>query len=141
MTGSVAMTLRYMRGQLLLASLGAELDYEYAARRLGQLVREAVRAAVRREAKAAQPQPQPVPESPCPSCKRVFDAAHSHERPDARPMPGDWSVCIACAAILRFDDALRLRATTLRERSAMPDEVADYVRAVVHANAARRRSQ
>lgn len=44
--------------------------------------------------------------STCPWCGAVLDCADSFD--GAAPSPGDFSVCIVCVSILRFDDALRL---------------------------------
>lgn len=49
------------------------------------------------------------PDNACPACGSRLDAATA-VREDARPDPGDVSVCVYCAAILRFDRELYLYA-------------------------------
>ncbi|MCP4900180.1 MAG: hypothetical protein GY906_24680 [bacterium] len=39
----------------------------------------------------------------CPHCKHHLDAA-TNLQSEERPAPGDMTVCINCAAILRFDE-------------------------------------
>ena len=46
--------------------------------------------------------------SPCPVCGRVLDAA-SMVGGEGRPKPGDFTVCMYCSSILRFDGNLSLR--------------------------------
>ena len=50
-----------------------------------------------------------MPEDRCPRCGARATAA-SNARPGDRraPVPGDLTVCIACAGLLQFDDSLRL---------------------------------
>lgn len=52
-----------------------------------------------------------TPVSFCPACGYTLDAASSFDEA-AAPSAGDFSVCIACAAVLRFDRELRLRAAS-----------------------------
>lgn len=42
----------------------------------------------------------------CPHCGHLLDAATGFED-DAKPSPGDFSLCINCIEPLRFDDNLR----------------------------------
>lgn len=42
----------------------------------------------------------------CPNCGRKLDAATSTRLGRQRPKPGDFSLCIGCAAVLRFDEEL-----------------------------------
>jgi hypothetical protein len=44
----------------------------------------------------------------CPYCDGSLDAA-SHMREQAKPKKGDFSVCIYCAQLLRFDELLAPR--------------------------------
>lgn len=57
-----------------------------------------------------------LPVSRCPRCRYTMDAATSATRRHATPTPGDYSVCLACAAILRFADDLTLRACSVDEQ-------------------------
>jgi hypothetical protein len=49
-----------------------------------------------------------VPESRCPSCGKLCDAATAVEK-DNKPSPGDFSVCLDCGHVMIFDHDLRLR--------------------------------
>lgn len=49
-----------------------------------------------------------IPVSLCPICGHSVDSASSLANPGAAPDPGDWVVCISCAAVLEFDAGLRL---------------------------------
>ena len=49
----------------------------------------------------------PLPANRCPACKGLLDAATSLDDSD-RPQPGDISVCFNCAAILEFDENMKL---------------------------------
>lgn len=44
---------------------------------------------------------------PCPQCGHWLNACGSFE--DAAPQAGDYTVCVNCAAVLRFDPLMRLR--------------------------------
>lgn len=58
-------------------------------------------------------------EDSCPCCGTPVETAVRRGGPHV-PEPGDWSVCLMCASVLRYAataDGLRLRATTLAERS------------------------
>lgn len=50
----------------------------------------------------------------CPFCGYVFSHATSVKGAEA-PQPGDFSVCISCVGIARFDDELKLVASSLNE--------------------------
>lgn len=52
-----------------------------------------------------------IPPSPCPSCDVVQTAA-TGAGVDAVPSVGDPTVCFGCAAILQFDENLRLKVCT-----------------------------
>lgn len=60
-----------------------------------------------------------TPTSRCPACGYVIDRASSVEG-DATPTPGDFSVCMDCGAVLRFDAALRVRLASGDEVAALP---------------------
>lgn len=69
-----------------------------------------------------------VPLNLCPVCGTKLDAVTSIESM-AKPNVGDITVCIKCAAVLRFDGELRLRAMTEREiRELHPDNFKDIAR-------------
>jgi hypothetical protein len=44
--------------------------------------------------------------------------------------PGDWCVCVNCAAVLRLNADLRLRSATRKEKRKLPRGVALSVKAV-----------
>jgi len=44
-----------------------------------------------------------VPESRCPSCFKLGDAATEIRNQLVQPQPGDFSICWNCGALLRFD--------------------------------------
>lgn len=77
-----------------------------------------------------------IPGGRCPECGYQLDGA-STLLGDARPPgPGDFSVCIECMAVLRFDEMLQLRTTSLAERGDAGD-LERVVRAVQMANLSR----
>ena len=49
-----------------------------------------------------------LPAQECPVCKCTLDAHTTVFEEQVPPRPDDFSVCIQCAAILRFDQNLRL---------------------------------
>lgn len=58
----------------------------------------------------------------CPGCYQLLDAATSMA-PEHRPGPGDWTVCVYCAAVLVFDEECRAVTPTRVEIAVCPDEV------------------
>lgn len=48
-----------------------------------------------------------LPPSRCPGCGYLMDAASDAEG-NARPVPGDISICFGCGTAVCFDDELRL---------------------------------
>lgn len=56
-----------------------------------------------------------LPESRCPKCNQLLDAATSTEG-DHHPSPGDISVCINCAEVLTFDEDLLLQPASRKHR-------------------------
>lgn len=70
----------------------------------------------------------------CPECGFAIECswAAGDTPVMAAPVAGDWTVCGGCAAALRFDSSLRLRSTTIAERSGpdAPPELMDLVTAV-----------
>lgn len=57
----------------------------------------------------------------CPNCGKTLDAATACEG-DRKPAPGDFTVCIYCAIILRFDNDMNLREVTKEELAAFAIE-------------------
>jgi hypothetical protein len=49
----------------------------------------------------------------CPSCFTVLDAATCMTADDAKPQPGDYTVCIGCAQVLRFTPQMDLEMSSL----------------------------
>lgn len=57
-----------------------------------------------------------IPPSPCPYCDASFDRAGS---PDGGiPEPGDYSVCIRCASLLKFGENMELLPVSQEEINA-----------------------
>lgn len=52
-----------------------------------------------------------MPKSLCPGCGDAPDMATSTTEP-AAPEPGDFSICLNCGTILRFDTELRVQRAT-----------------------------
>jgi len=77
---------------------------------------------------------QRVPLSFCPHCNAELDGCSGIDN-DARPDPGDFTICIECGAVAAFSRGLRLRRLTKREqREVAGDErVLAGVRAVLDA--------
>lgn len=53
--------------------------------------------------------PPALPASECPVCRYEMDAATCVEREKAEPSAGDFSVCLNCGEMLRFNDILVLK--------------------------------
>jgi hypothetical protein len=67
-----------------------------------------------------------LPESRCPNCGHLIDAASPTPGDEGRPQPGDIAVCIQCRHVALFDEAMRLRPPTpdeLKEIAAENPEV------------------
>ncbi len=72
-----------------------------------------------------------VPDITCPECHYVANRC-AGVATESRPVPGDLSLCIACAAIAVFDDELRLRRPTEEERAwAENDAYVRFTRAAI----------
>jgi hypothetical protein len=57
--------------------------------------------------------------SECPTCGKTLDVTHSRvEQPS--PQAGDFTICLGCGSVLRFDSELLLRAVAEAE---IPDDV------------------
>jgi len=65
-----------------------------------------------------------VPPAACPHCGKIMDGATNYTGPTA-PKGGDFSVCIYCAAVLRFTGEMVLAEATREDlamlREAQPD--------------------
>jgi hypothetical protein len=55
-----------------------------------------------------------LPANLCPNCGKELDAATGID-PNARPKPGDFSVCLGCGHLMAFGNDLRLRPLTAVE--------------------------
>lgn len=62
-----------------------------------------------------------LPTSACPTCGYEMDSASSVGR-KATPKPGDFSLCMRCGAVLRFDAELRLEPATSDELTELDEE-------------------
>jgi hypothetical protein len=63
--------------------------------------------------------PFSVVEDRCPKCGAHLDSATPTGKGNARPAPGDYSVCLTCAALLVFEKNMRVRLLTLDEMETM----------------------
>ena len=55
-----------------------------------------------------------LPEQFCPYCFHRLDSATSFDTEES-PQPGDFTVCISCANILRYGEGMSLHASSLME--------------------------
>jgi hypothetical protein len=55
-----------------------------------------------------------VPESVCPHCFRLLDTV-SNISDGSAPEPGDFTFCLICVNLLRFDQDLQLVASSFEE--------------------------
>lgn len=69
-----------------------------------------------------------VPPTPCPWCGYLCDAATPVGDKDAVPKPGDYSVCIECSSINRFDGMLILVRAKEAEWQAAPEPLPTMLR-------------
>lgn len=58
----------------------------------------------------------------CPKCGHTLNAASSIYDPEARPSPGDCTICIECASILLFDFQLRPVLANAAELASMRED-------------------
>lgn len=63
-----------------------------------------------------------LPESPCPHCGHVVDAASSPDDLPRDPEPGDASVCINCGGVNVFTETFHLRAAKKEDMAKFPPE-------------------
>lgn len=61
-----------------------------------------------------------VPISACPCCKKEMDCATPVDGVYTKPVKGDLSICINCAAALEFDAELKLKELTVADRMFLP---------------------
>lgn len=76
----------------------------------------------------------------CPYCGKEFDCATELNGEVKGPSSGDWSVCIACAKPLRFDDELNLRKITKSEVVEIPLKLMQAMLAIRKYNADKKSS-
>jgi hypothetical protein len=62
-----------------------------------------------------------IPSDRCPICAYEFDAASGMTH-DARPKPGDVSLCIKCGEVLEFASDMRVRQASLETMLSLPDD-------------------
>jgi hypothetical protein len=60
--------------------------------------------------------------SPCPHCQHKLDSAYSPSNPQAKPRPGDLTVCINCQEFLQFDNDLKVIKVTDELRAKIEQE-------------------
>lgn len=63
-----------------------------------------------------------MPADRCPGCAHPFNDA-THVAGDAKPSPGDLSMCWYCGAFLEFNPDLTTRLLTLEDIGSLPDDV------------------
>lgn len=63
-----------------------------------------------------------VTASRCPSCGHRLDAASHPRDENVRPRPGDLSVCIQCAELLRFTEGMAVVRLSAQELAALEQE-------------------
>jgi hypothetical protein len=68
-----------------------------------------------------------IPESRCPECAHRFDRASDSEFSGSAPTPGDITLCIECAAILQYDDAMQPQTFTALE-TLEPDHLSEVLK-------------
>lgn len=71
-----------------------------------------------------------VPPSACPKCGDVHDAATASDLSDEAPEPGDFTICVNCGSINRFDDDLHVQFVDQEALDSLDDETRA---AVLHA--------
>lgn len=67
-----------------------------------------------------------MPTSACPTCGYVMDQASSVEG-EATPKTGDFSVCMRCGELLRFNAALHVRLASDTEVNALPKNLREML--------------
>lgn len=51
----------------------------------------------------------------CPYCNTLLNATTSINNKKNNPKPGDFSICINCAEVIRFDQNLKLKKSSIEE--------------------------
>lgn len=64
---------------------------------------------------AAALNPDFVKDDHCPNCRRAVDSATNVDDDSLKPVPGDLSCCIGCAAVLTYQDDMTVRELTPEE--------------------------
>jgi hypothetical protein len=86
-----------------------------------------------------------TPVNYCPKCGYRIDAASVPDKPEEGPEAGDFSVCLMCGCMLRFEADLRSRKVTMEELETMdPETLRNLVKmaaAVVHFNKLREKGR
>lgn len=59
----------------------------------------------------------------CPNCRAKLDAMGDPSDEDAKPCPGDASVCLYCGLVFKFDSKLEPCGFGQEEFTALPEEV------------------
>jgi hypothetical protein len=70
-----------------------------------------------------KPHTDRMPAARCPHCSHLIDAATPHDGAKHAPAVGDWSVCINCGGLLRFNTELRMVAGLAGELAREPAEM------------------
>lgn len=65
----------------------------------------------------------------CPACGKLLDAT-TNMYGSATPSAGDFTICAYCTEILRFDEQLHVRLTTLEDREHLPPEAIEMIEAM-----------
>lgn len=71
-----------------------------------------------------------VQEDRCPRCKHIVDSGGLPSGERVKPTPGDFSVCINCGTVNRYDGALFLEELTDEDFNALPAEEQAEIRKV-----------
>lgn len=69
-----------------------------------------------------------LPESHCPACGYLMDAATPVDGGKDGPTPGDFSVCLNCGEMLVYEAGLKLRKLSPQD-DVSPDNLAELRRA------------
>ncbi len=68
-------------------------------------------------------------ESVCPTCGKILNGV-TNVRPneEARPVPGDFTLCIECRSLLRFGDDLQLVGVTSKDLEGVSEEDLEMIK-------------
>lgn len=67
----------------------------------------------------------------CPQCGKLINGAISIDSSVAKPRSGDFSICVFCAQMLRFDDNLKLIELTQNEFNKLDNETKQTVESAI----------